>query len=267
MNIKEYLHKEYTINRKSQNQIAIDQNLPLDVIEYLIKRVNLVYSRTKIKYIFNEDKIDETNPIFMYYVGLIASDGYIDIKNNRVNLRLKDHNPREVLSLLIDYFEYTGILFSYNSSIELRLCSIKLIEKLEKLGIPNKNKTFELNIPLTFYNEDCFRMYLRGIHDGDGNVDRSFKKEQGIWYGGAWRLLTGSHLFIENLCIVLNKKFDFNLTKKISSRKNNKVYPQIYTKKTEGIKILSWLYTGYSKYKLEDKYKKYLSVLKDKDIV
>lgn len=260
MNIKKYLHQEYTIKRRTQSDIAKEQDLPVDVIEYLIKKSNLLYSRTKIKFLLNESKIDDTNPIFMYYVGLIATDGYINIANNRVCLRLKDINSREMFDMLIKYFEYQGPLFKYGSYLEFRITSKLLIEKLISLGLTETNKTFVLDTPKNFHNEDCMKMYIRGVHDGDGNVKRKLDLKTNKWKGGSWRLLTGSHIFIENMCKILNSHFNFELKKRINSRKNNKEYPEIITKEKEGKILLSWIYEGYEKYRLEDKYQKYLSI-------
>jgi hypothetical protein len=262
MNIKNYLHEEYTIKRRSQNDIAIEQNLPLSLIEYLIKKVNLNYSRSIIKYTVNENKFDEKDPIFMYYVGLIATDGYINYTNNRVCLRLKDTDSRIVLQNLINHFEYQGDLFKYGTNIEFRVTSKLLIEKLILLGIPKINKTFCLTTPNDFYSDNCLRMYLRGVHDGDGNTKRKLsKKDKSKWIGGSWRILTGSHSFIENLSKILNNKFGLNIVKTINSKKNGKEYPEIVTKQSEGKLILSWLYEGFEEFRLEDKYQKYLSII------
>jgi hypothetical protein len=262
MNIKSYLETEYVKNRKSQNQIAIEQDLPLDVIEYLIKRCNLNYSRSKIKFTVNESKFQESDPIFMYYVGLIATDGYIDVKNNRVSLRLKNNDSYRVLTLLMNYFEYSGRLFKYGDNYEFRITSVKLIQILNELNIPSIDKTFNLKVPNSFHSESTLRMYLRGVHDGDGNVHRAMSKYKKHYTGGSWRLLTGSFGFIEGICKLINTKFKFNLKLSINSRKNNKEYPQIATKKTEGIELLKWIYTDFEDYKLLDKYEKYLSVLR-----
>lgn len=266
MKIKEFIKEEFIVKGKTQKQIAEEQDVPENVIEYLIKRLSLNHLKSKIKYSINEDKIDITNPVFMYFVGLIATDGYIDSNNNRVALRLKKSESLDILNNLSKYFEYSGPLFTYGKNLELRITSKRLIEVLKSQGIPEKDKTFKLEVPKNFYNDDCLKMYIRGIHDGDGNIQRKLNKDNS-YYGGSWRLLTGSKLFIQEICDLLNNKFNLSLKLKINSRKNNKEYPEIYTKRQEGIIIANWFYSDFEDFKIKNKFLKYKSVIQGKDIV
>lgn len=261
MIIKEFLKQEYVDKRKSQNVIAKEQDLPLHIIEYLMKMCNLTHSRSKYLYVCNEDKFDLDNPIFWYYTGLIATDGYINSKNNIVALKIRNEDAYRMLSKLISYFEYNGRLFKYGKDYEFRINSPKLISILNSVGIPDKNKTFKLLFPNSFPSDDCKRMYFRGIHDGDGNIHRSqSKKTEGKWLGGAWRILTGSFEFLEGLAIEYNSVFNTSYIVTISSRKNDKIYPEFRTGDKDGKRFIEWLYKDFDEYKLIDKYEKAMSV-------
>ncbi|MFA5396509.1 MAG: hypothetical protein WC346_10925 [Methanogenium sp.] len=219
----------------------------------------------RIKYKFNKDKIDIDNPIFCYFIGLVSTDGYISVKTKRVIIRIRNEDSFRLLTKLKEYFEYEGPIFKYkDKDYELRLSSMYLIKYLENLNI-TKDKTTTLPFISSFSTEDCFRMYIRGLHDGDGNIKRRISKISNRWIGGEFRILNNNKQFIIDFCNWFNKKFYTNYIPKIAKRKYTD-YLEFYSGVKKGKDFAKWFYQGFDEIKLFCKYKKYLTV-RDNDIV
>ena len=209
------------------------------------------------KYEVNDSKFDSKNPIFMYYAGLVATDGYIDTKNGRVSLRFSLEEANTLLNNLKGYFEFMGEVKQYNKSYDLTITSRHLIQELTTIGASGVSKTFTLEFPKLFYSEDCEKMYLRGIFDGDGNIHRAYKNNK--WVGGQFSIVTGSTLFVEGLIKFINTKFSTNYSLSFHKMKGIS-YPKLEMKTRDSLLLYSWFYSGYEQYKLEHKYNKYLSI-------
>lgn len=213
------------------------------------------------KYKINPNKINIQNPIYCYLIGLISTDGYIDNKNSRVCLRMRNEDSERVFNLLKTYLEFTGPIFTYKKvDKELRVSSLELIKNLTELGLnTNKNKIPFLNFePLT-----CMKMYIRGLHDGDGNVKRANKK--GKWSGGEFRFTNNNLEFQTNFFNWIKKSFKGNINLRTVLRKSGEFY-EISTSTHLGKEFVKWFYSNYTEYKLNCKYKKYMSII-DNDIV
>lgn len=219
----------------------------------------------RFKFTFNESKIDINNPIFCYYVGLVSTDGYISVKTKRVIIRLRNQDAERLLFKLKEYFEYTGPIFKYRKKdFELRMSSVYLIKYLENLGI-SYNKTQNLSFLQNFTSEECNRMYIRGLHDGDGNIKRTKSKRTNRWVGGAFRILNNNELFIEDFSKWLNNKFTIN-SKIYTAKRKTKNFKELYTSSRDGKDFAKWFYKGFNEIKLYCKYSKYITV-RDNDIV
>lgn len=72
---KEYLYQQYIVCGRTQEDIAKEFNMNPKLLNYYIQKCNFG-KKSKIKYSLNEDKIKITDPIFCYYAGLVATDGY-----------------------------------------------------------------------------------------------------------------------------------------------------------------------------------------------
>lgn len=211
------------------------------------------------KYTINTEKININNPIYCYMLGLISTDGYIDNKNSRVCIRMRNEDTERVFILLKEYLEFTGPIFTYKKvDKELRISSKELIQNLTELGI-NKEKC---NIPFLNLKGECMRLYLRGIHDGDGNVKRSFVKNK--WRGGEYRLTNNNLIYLENLKKWM--KENLNEVKTLNIRKVKRksgIFNELSTGVKEGKEYCEWLYKGYEEYRLNCKYNKYKSITND----
>lgn len=198
---------------------------------------------------FDSSKIDPTDPIFSYYVGWIASDGYIDKNNDRVSLRI-DSADESVLLKFADHFSLSTGVRRYRTTSDLTIPSKLLVDCLiSNYSIPRRDKTFGLVFPKHLDVENM-RMYLRGLIEGDGCIRKP--KRGGIVVS----ILNASEGFIEALslyCINCHK-----IKCKVSTTTNKKVegskywYTCFTVDSTE--KLLDFIYTGYDEFRLDRKY-------------
>jgi hypothetical protein len=255
---KNYLRREYIEKRRKAPDLAEENNVCLGTIETWLAKHNLTNIKSRVKHLINEDKLDLTNPVFHYYAGLIATDGYVDLENNRVSLRLNNTGAKKLLNDLVDYFEFEGEVKLYGESYDLTVTSKSLIKKLKLLSIKGNNKTYDLSFPsILVSDEDCQRMFMRGILDGDGNIHTRVSKFTGNTVGGQFRLVTASQDFIEGVIRFLNYKFSFK--EEISTAKvKNVEYPKLEMKVANSKEFYRWVYKGYPKYRLPEKYKRFL---------
>lgn len=131
---------------------------------------------------------------------------------------------------------------------DLTITSEKLIEELGKLNIHGENKTFTLKFPDKFESEECAHMFLRGVLDGDGNINE--------WC--SITILTASENFISGLIKFINSELDINY--ELKWRKiGDKSYPYVYIKSEESRKLCEKMYNGYEDFRIEYKYYGYHS--------
>lgn len=259
---KEYLTEEYLVKRRTADNIAKEHNITDGQMEYMLERYELYGKKGLIKDLCNEDKFNIEDPIFCYYAGLIATDGYIDLKNGRVCLRMSNEGTEEILNNIAEYFEFTGTVknypkykkgIKYGIQYDLTITSKRLIEVLGEMNVNGDHKTQTINFPHEFCNDDCAKMFVRGVVDGDGCI-RTFKHSTGF------AVVCDSEKFIVGMINYLNKRFNINMTLgEHKSTKNSKIYPScnVYSKQPK--EIVEWMYTGYPEYRLLDKYTKHES--------
>lgn len=221
---KEWLYNEYVTKRKTQKQIAEEIGITLPKLEYWIKKLGLIGSRNRFKYKFDDKFINLNCNIYMYFCGLIASDGYCDRTNNRVSIRIHKRDQEPIIFLS----KYYRIPYKYyRSSIDLTISSRELMKSLEEINLNIKNKTYNLDFPV-FQTDQQYKYFIRGFLDGDGNIrDKGF------------RASIASKKFMVGLIEYLNNKFnyDINLT-----WQNNK-YSKIEVNGRKAITILKWVYS------------------------
>lgn len=250
-----YLREEFVNKRRTAKDIAEELEVNDSRIEYYLGKFNLYSIRSRIKYTYNTKKFNLKDPVFNYYAGLIATDGYIDLINNRVSIRLKNEGAEQLLNNLKDYFEYSGKVRLYNGNYDLTITSRELITELEQLNVIGYKKTYKLLFPRKFHNDTCQRMYLRGVLDGDGNI----KSPNGNRRGGQFRVVTASHDYIQGIINSINSKF--NLNYKISIAKIKEVeYPKLEMKIHDSLNFYDWIYKDFDNFRLSSKYTKYLQV-------
>ena len=125
---------------------------------------------------------------------------YLDYKNKRIAVRVGNQGSNEVLEALRNYFEFVRPIRHYISKAnghtnhELQVPNQCIFKELESMGIEGKKdiRAFDVNWFMSA-SEDCQRMFLRGVSDGDGHIERS----------GAFAIAMGSYDFIDNLVCVI----------------------------------------------------------------
>lgn len=254
---KEYLQTEYIEKNRSEKDIASEWGINPKLLHYYIKKNELVGIKSRRKYTVNESKFSIHDPIFCYYAGLIATDGYVDNKNHRVSLRVKNEGSKEVFNNLIDYFEFSGSQTEYRGCNDLTITSNVLIRKLKIFGIKSEKKTYNLGFPkIMSGNEDCQRMFCRGILDGDGNIKTNISTLTNKVTGGQFRIVTASTDFIDGLTKFLNRKLNFNYSVSIAKVRGVE-YPKLEMRVKDSLKFYDWVYKGFDDFRFIDKYSKY----------
>jgi hypothetical protein len=205
---KELLEQEWIVNRLSQREIADKYSVSLGLVEARVKKYRLIGARSKVKCAFKEELFDLNNPIFCYYLGLFLSDGTLDRANQRCVISLTDDFG--ILKTLADYFKKD------NSPISLYSYRVKGGKTIHRLIITSKvlvdlvvpycgtNKTEDLSCP-KFNNLECFRMFVRGFLDGDGNI-RYINRNL------IFRFYCHSLKFIEEFLIEFEKHYSYKLS-------------------------------------------------------
>lgn len=237
---KNYLKRRFIEERKPVKFIAQECNVSVSTVENYLKKYNL--KRGNIKHTINSEAVDFTSPVFNYYLGLIATDGYMDKRVPRVSLRCKNLGCDKVFNSLKEYFGFTGDIKVYRESYDLSITSKYLVRALKGAGISPLGKVHN-KFPDSFYNEDCARMYFRGLLDGDGSIKIS--KIFRITITNKDFLLSMSEYLNSNLC-----------TKTVV--KPDRKYWKIEMLKADSLIFLDWVYKGYEQFRFLDKYYRYL---------
>lgn len=250
---KENLYELYIKQNKSQREIAEIFGCKEGKIDYWTRKYGIAIKKSDPDSVFNLKNISRFDPIFCYYAGLVATDGYFDTKNNRVSLRVKNEGSYEVLNKINSYFDHIKPIQVYTSrgrseSNDLTLVGSVVPNELKRMGIfgYKYNRTFSLD----WYNEAedcCKQMFLRGILDGDGNIRKN----------GVFRLSMVSFEFVENLIYAVNNILGTAYEMKYSSNSSKRKYPSIELHVADSIRFCDFIYKGFCEYRFSDKYEKY----------
>jgi DNA-binding CsgD family transcriptional regulator len=173
-------HKECIIKLYKENftivDIARQLNLNRNTVAKFLKRENISEDNFKrhLEIIESQKPLyfeDLDNADTQYWLGFLASDGYVTSKKNSFGFTTKDLEIAEGFcsylktptSVIEKYFDNR-----YNKSYyQVLLNNKKTVSKLISYGItPNKSLTLSLKIPITY-------PMFTGILDGDGTVNDS----------------------------------------------------------------------------------------------
>lgn len=255
---KEYLYENYIVQDKSMRLIAKELGITESTVDYWTKKYGLQFKKTDPDKVFNLQHIDRYDPIFCYYAGLVATDGYLNYNTKRISLRVSNRGSKEVFELFRCYFGYVRPIREYTNSYvknvnyDITIPSIRIFQELEAMGIKDKKdiRTFSLEW-FNSASEDCRKMFLRGVLDGDGN-----------FHNGTFRLSMKSAEFVENLIRVFNQYSTDIYSLKYTSNSSGKQYPNVTLHKKDTKVIFDWIYEGYEQYKFADKYEQYCKQIK-----
>lgn len=109
-----------------------------------------------------------------YVFGVVASDGHLFYENGTMNknaLQFEMANyDRDILDKIKHVMKYEGpVLATKRRTVKLQINNKKIIKDLIQKGIPEINKTFNLEYPSELPRE-YDRHFIRGLFDGDGSV-------------------------------------------------------------------------------------------------
>lgn len=247
---KDLLYKEYIVSGKSERALAEELNVSIGKVDYWIGKYGLNYKTSNPDKVLNLSNISKNDPIFCYFAGLMATDGYIDYKNHRASVRVGNEGSYEVFSKLLNYFKYRKPVRVYKRNSkdlnDITIPSNLIIKELDSMGIRGKKDTRSYS--LDWYlsaSDDCKMMFLRGVSDGDGNFHK-----------GVFRLAMKSQGFVENLIKSFNLLTNDVYVLRYTSNSSGTKYPNITLHKKDTKEVFSKIYKGYDDYRFTDKYTK-----------
>ena len=256
---KEYLYDNYIVKDKSERQIAEELNIGEGKVDYWVRKLKLNFKKASPDKVFNLKHIDDSDPIFCYFAGLMATDGYLDYKNKRISLRVNNEGSKEVFEALRAHFEFIRPVNRYikpkskRPMYDLTIPNSCIFKELESMGIFGKKdyRAFSLDW-YTSASKSCKQMFLRGVLDGDGNIHKK---------GGNFRIAMKSEEFIKNLLVIFNNLLDDTYVMKYQANSTTDFkYPAIWLHKYDSIKFYNFIYQGFEQYRFIDKYNKYINV-------
>lgn len=195
-------------------ELSISQSfLYRTLSKYGIKKRDSSVNKTR-KYFYNLKKLNEDSIEKYYWLGFIAADGYINLKNGSIRLELKSSDKKH-LEKLIDFLGEKNLKIQKpkgKNSSYLDINSRTIVSFLEKeYGLRNAkslNLKFPSSIPKEFISH-----FIRGYFDGDGWISkRRIGKTNSVQYNIG--LCSGSEEFIKSLMekvpFLKNKKYHFS---------------------------------------------------------
>lgn len=222
----------------------------LKIIAHLV----IVHMR---KYKLNEDffKIIDSE-IKAYFLGFIFADGYVNEKNNYVEITIHKKD-KEILDNLKIYLYPDGrpLKIIKNNYIRLVINSKIIVTDLVKYGCMQA-KTYKIKFPKI--NRKYYSHFIRGYFDGDGCVT--------INDGTLFLSIIGTIDFLDSIKSILMEKCNVNNTKyddRHPNKKNN-IRALRYGGNVLINRIYHYVYDN-STISLERKKNKFLVILKNKD--
>lgn len=209
--------------------------------------------RKRHGYQLNENAFDELTPEVMYWIGMLYADGHV-AKGIGYSVELSQHkNDRDVLEKYLQFLKCNKAISESedNNVIRVRFGCEKIHKRLRELGFKNdKSYTAEPH-DLLKHSRD----FWRGVVDGDGHVNKSWKN------GDGWRQVV--HLCgTEATCQGFKEFVDNNgVDSEASVRKvpNESTWVIVYEYR-KAKQVADLLYKDATVY-LDRKYQKYLEII------
>lgn len=208
------------------------------------------------KYHYNWDFFEVDSEELYYFLGFVASDGYISSNEIEIGLNEKDKHILERFTELIcpeKPLHYKPRTNSYTLKIS---CRNKIKRFKQFFDVTSNKKHEEISFPIipTQYLKD----FIRGYVDGDGTMDttKGYKGDK-VYVGPRLRIL-GNPKFLQGLNEA-TKTFYPHKTNAINQKGKENVYVITYNFSTAKA-IMEWLYDG-SNIHLNRKYANYLKLV------
>lgn len=244
---------------KQQHEIAKQLNCSQVSISNILKKNN-VNTRVGKKITYNDinysffKKIDSEESA--YFLGLLYSDGCVQIKNSTyvMSLKLKS-NDQIILEKFRDILSPSSpIKISEGKYSYFRIHQKEICQQLISHGcVPNKSLI--LQFPTTVPKE-LWSHFIRGYSDGDGTIYRNnFKGKTYANY--VWKIIS-TNQFCNSIADILKNELNINCSQSLSIPKTNQITTTLSVGgNNQSMKFLNWLYKNSTVY-LPRKYNKYL---------
>ncbi len=160
-------------------------------------------------YQYNEELFTKETPEFMYFLGLIASDGTLEKYHIKIALSARD---KQLLEILRDVIVPGKPLYYEKRCNEyvLKISNKKIQDFVRSYGI-TENKTFTLDLDEKIINSPYFDSFLRGYFDGDGCITTAKHNKKGKL--PLVQIVCASKIFLERLIYTLSTRYNFNKNK------------------------------------------------------
>lgn len=233
----------FSCNKKTVFLVLGDNNIKLKNLGQFQKRI-----------FCNDNFFDELTPVSSYWLGFIAADGCLSLKNRSVTIGLaaRDKSHLQKFKRAICTNSNISYVLS-NSSIRVSVYSEKVFDRLVNLGVtPNKSLTIsKVDVP-----QNLLSHFVRGVFDGDGSI--TGKRVTHLQF-----MIAGNKPFLKDLQENLIKNCDINKVQLYQLSGKNKAFKLQYTG-SQIFRIMEYLYKdSIPETRLKRKYEKYLK-LKDK---
>ncbi|MBI5148070.1 hypothetical protein HZA33_00130 [Candidatus Pacearchaeota archaeon] len=231
------LAKKFRCDRKTIFRILKDKEIMLPNLGRFKKRIYC-----------NEKFFKKLNKISAYWLGFIAADGVLSLRDKSVLICLSEKDKKHLYKFkkAIKTNAKIGLIKS-NRSAHIGICDKDLFESLVERGVtPNKS----LSIKKVKFPQRLSSHFIRGVFDGDGSISGSDISHIQL-------MIAGNKEFLEQLQDILIKNCKLNRVKLYRLTKGN-AYKLQYTG-PQIFKILKFLYRNSNKnMRLDRKYTKYL---------
>lgn len=189
------------------------------------------------KYNYNFDILEKESPEKYYFLGFLAADAYISDKGINFELNVKD---RYMVEKLRDYICPEKPVYNHEktNSVAFSITNKKKCSELKKyFSMTSNKKTEEIRFPEV--PNEYLRDFIRGIIDGDGNINTTKGYKGNKIYIGARLRILGSEIFLKELNEKTKLLYPHN-TNAISKKGKENIYVVTYNFKTarELLKII-----------------------------
>lgn len=192
---------------------------------------------------------------YWYFLGLLASDGYISNDRIELGLNIKDTH---ILEELRDLISPDKPLYSKTktNSITFTINSRVIAKNIKQLfSMTTNKKSDEIRMPTV--PSEYLKDFVRGVIDGDGCIDttKGYRADK-VYVGSRLRIL-GNKEFLADMIECIREQVP-NKTYAVSRKGKEDVYYVTYNFSIAD-NILNWCYRG-SNIHLDRKMQKYMTL-------
>lgn len=156
----------------------------LSAFSRIVRRMGWKTVKGKVsRYGVNESLFDSWTRESAWFYGWIITDGHVNSKSLAVRLQSRDIDVIEKLKRLASF---DGEIYEYPGTAEIRIYNRRMVDALHRLGIPQRNKTFDCVFPCDI-SDSVKWDFMRGAFEGDGSVSVGRDGSLNVSFCGAAR--------------------------------------------------------------------------------